>query len=224
MDGRAGKEPCGAVRDPTGHSPGRSVLTPRTPSRLVGYKTPMAWEGQVEARSPREGVWEPRGAQRTIPVMISDGACVFPGTLRSGREEGGGRCGGAQTPKGTGSSSRSRSRLVCTAASPLRKAPTPLSGAPRRAPAPVLATLGGVPARPATLGAIRPPPPPPPVPSVPAVPPGSPTPAPPAGCREGRGVPRRRPWDVEFWKMFPELPETKFISPGREGRRDPGDD
>lgn len=181
----------------------------------------MACEGQVEARGPREGVWEPRGAQPTIPVMISDGACVFPGTLRGGREEGGGRDprrGGAQTPKGTGSSSRSRSRLPSERPQPPSRA-LPAEHLLRSWPPSEACPL--VPPR---WGPPPPPRPPPPVPSVPAVPPGSPTPAPPAGCREGRGVPRRLLWDVEFWKMFPELPETKFISPGREGRRDPRDD
>ena len=52
-------------------------------------------------------------------------------------------------------------------------------------------------------------------------------PAPPGGWREeteGKAVLFRLLWDVEFWKMFPELPEAKFISPCPGGRRDPGDD
>ncbi|XP_045839253.1 basic proline-rich protein-like [Meles meles] len=138
------------------------------------------------------------------PRKTAAGAGISPSLAQNTqkrREAGGGRGprhGGAQAPKGTGSSSRSCLPLFAPQ-SPLRKAPAPLSGASSRAPAPV---------RPASEA--RPPVPPrwaPPAPPVPAVPPGSPTPAPPAGGRERGDVPRRLPWDVEFRKKSPELPE-----------------
>lgn len=194
-----------------------------------------------------QGSWRSGlGAARTKPgffVMISVGPCVFPATLRSGRDEG---CGsrpnraGAQTPKGTSSSSHSYLHLVCIAViSPLKgKSPQPRSRLlpaetfcsrlcqPRRRAGSSGHSRAPLAAAPGTFG-------PSPVPASPR------PPETPAGFEEprhvrrllaggreaeGRGVLFRLLWDVEFWKMFPELPEAKFISPGPGGRRDPGDD
>ncbi|XP_032701018.1 basic proline-rich protein-like [Lontra canadensis] len=150
--------------------------------------------------------------------MISDGARVFRNTQK---RTGGGRRPWSP-PRRSAHPQGHRLFLAFLFASRLHRSPSPLKGpSPPLGRSPPSTCSGpGQPRRRASssrhAGAPRPPPS---VPSVPAVPPGSPTPAPPAGCREGRGVPRRLPWDVEFWKMFPELPEAKFISPGRGPRR-----